>query len=77
MTVRIIPDELYYKIRENLDDKAVVLISESSAEELGLTEDNKDDVTYDFGGDADVWVDFVSSEDHLFIVNAKEQGVIK
>lgn len=75
--VKIIPDKDFDLIAGYLDQPGVTLVKESFAKELGLNEDNIEDVTYDFGGDADIWVDLVSSDKHMFISEAKEQGVIK
>jgi hypothetical protein len=77
MTVKIVPDKIFDLICEYLEDPAVTLVRESTAKEVGLNIDNIDDVDYDLSGDADVWVDLVSSDKHMFIEEAKEQGVIK
>ncbi len=77
MTVKMVPDKDFDLICEYLEDPAVTLVRESTAKEVGLSYDNIDDVDYDFGGESDVWVDLVSSDKHMFISEAKEQGVIK
>lgn len=78
MAFKIIPDEEFSKLHELLvGDGVSVLIKESLAKEVGLTEEGLDDMTYDCGGDADIWVDLVSSNHHYFLEEAREQGVIK
>lgn len=77
MAVRIISDKLFDTIADILEYPGVTLIKESTAKEVGLTDDNVEDVGYAFGGDADVWVDLVSSPTHLFVEEAREQGVIE
>lgn len=78
MAFKIIPDEEFSKLHELLvGDGVTVLIKESLAKEVGLTEEALDDMNYDCGGDADVWIDLVSSPDHYFIEDAKYRGVIK
>jgi hypothetical protein len=77
MAFKIIPDEDFRKLYELLTkDSITVLIKESTAREVGLTEEGLDNMTYVCGGDADVWLDLVSSPDHYFIAEAKEQGTI-
>ena len=74
---KIVSDKDFNLICEYLDSPGIVLIKESTAKELGLTQENIKDVDYTFGGDADVWVDLVSSDQHLFVQEAKEQKIIK
>ena len=77
MAVKIVPDKDFDLICEYIDEPGVTLIKASTAKEVGLNEDNIEDVDYsDFGGEADVYVDLVSSDKHLFIDAAKEQKVI-
>lgn len=77
MAVKIITNKLFDLIAEILEYPGVTLIKESIAKAVGLTDENIENVNYDFGGEADVWVDLVSSDQHLFVLEAKEQGVIK
>ena len=76
MAVKIVPDKDFDLICEYIDEPGVTLIRASTAKEVGLNEDNIEEVEYDFGGDADVSLDLVSSDKHLFIDAAKEQKVI-
>ena len=78
MAFKIVPDEEFRKLHELLvEDGITVLIKESTAKEVGLTEEALDDMTYDCGGDADIWVDLISSPDHYFISEAKRKGIIE
>jgi len=78
MAFKIIPDEEFRKLHELLvEDGIAVLIKESLAKEVGLTEEGLDEMTYSCGGDADVWLDLVSDNHHYFLEEAREQGVIK
>jgi hypothetical protein len=76
MAIKIVPDKIFDMIASILEYPGITLIKESTAKAVGLTDENIDDVAYNFGGEADVWVDLVSSDQHLFIAEAKEQGVI-
>ena len=76
MAVKIVPDKDFDLICEYIDEPGVTLIKASTAKKVGLTNENIEEVEYNFGGDADVWVDLVSSDQHLFILEAKEQKVI-
>ena len=66
--VHVIPDEEYEILQKYLDEGAV-LVRQSVAEEIGeKTGENPDGLYldgYDFGGDADVWVDVVRNKDHM------------
>ena len=77
MAVKILSDKLFDTIAEILEYPGITLIKQSTAKAVGLTDENIENVSYNFGGDADVWVDLVSSDQHLFILEAKEQGIIK
>ena len=76
MAVKILSDKLFDTIAEILEYHGVTLIKQSTAKKVGLTNENIEEVEYNFGGDADVWVDLVSSDQHLFILEAKEQKVV-
>lgn len=71
-TVRIVPEEHWNIIKEYLSDIGVVLVKESVVNTLSPSQKERilhpdgGEIEYDFGGDADVWVDFVSSTDHMF-----------
>ena len=66
--VHVIPDEEYEILQKYLDEGAV-LVRQSVAEEIRKkTGENPDGLYldgYDFGGDADVWVDGVRNKDHM------------
>ena len=66
--VHVIPDEEYEILQKYLDEGAV-LVRQSVAEEIReKTGENPDGLYldgYDFGGDADVWVDVVRNKDHM------------
>ena len=69
MSVKIIPKEHWEILMKYLDDSGVVLISEEFMKENNLTEDDiyACGSDYNFGGEADIWVDKVNSKEHLFI----------
>lgn len=77
MAIKIVPDKLFDTIANVLEYPGVILIKESVGKKVGLNDNNIDKVSYNFGGDADVWVDLVSSDQHLFVLEAKEQEVIE
>lgn len=78
MAKKIVPDKDFDLICKYLEEPGMTLVRESLAKEVGLNDDNIDDVECDdFGGEADVYVDLVSSDQHLFITEAREQGIIK
>ena len=66
--VHVVPDEEYEILQKYLDEGAV-LVRQSVAEEIReKTGENPDGLYldgYDFGGDADVWVDGVRNKDHM------------
>ena len=66
--VHVIPDEEYEILQKYLDEGAV-LVRQSVADEIKeKTGKNPDGLYldgYDFGGDADVWVDVVSDKSHM------------
>lgn len=66
--VHVIPDAEYEILQKYLDEGAV-LVRKSVADEIKeKTGENPDGLYldgYDFGGDADVWVDVVRNKDHM------------
>lgn len=64
--VKIVPEEDMRVLEKYLDAKGVVLISEAVVRQLPEICDNMV-VDYNFGGDADVWVDIVRDDDHYFL----------
>ena len=66
--VHVIPDEEYEILQKYLDE-GTVLVRKSVADEIKeKTGENPDGLyldSYDFGGDADVWVDVVRNKDHM------------
>ena len=71
MTVKIISKEDWEILRKYLDSKCVILVKEEVANKIKTTEDELTDYisdsSYDFGSDADIWIDIVASSNHLFI----------
>ena len=77
MAIKIVPDKDFDLICEYIDEEGMTLIRESLAKEVGLNEDNIEEVDYgNFGGDPDVYLDLISSDKHLFIKEARLQNVI-
>lgn len=71
--VKVVPEKDWNIIKEYLDGEAgYVLIPESVAKQLDqekqnqLAELTESPLSYDFGGDADVWVDVVHSPTAYF-----------
>lgn len=78
MATKIVPDKDFDLICEYIDEPGITLIRESLAKEVGFNEDNIEDIEYgDFGGEPDVYLDLVSSDKHLLVQEAREQGIIK
>lgn len=69
--VKVVSEEDWKVLKKYIssDCSGLVLVKEDVAKERGI-EDGYDR-GYDFGGDADVWLDLVDTEDHSFI---KEEG---
>lgn len=75
--IKIVPKEHWTIIQEYLDgENAVVLVPEDnlnnpekfSAEKAQLIrESDGKDVDYDFGGEADCWVDTCSTDEHFLM----------
>jgi hypothetical protein len=75
--VRVVPKEDFEIIKKylfNHDSQVVVLVPEEVAKRNQLTHLDGEEVDYDCGGDADFWVDVVSSDGHYFIKEMKEIG---
>lgn len=76
--VRVVPKEDYVVISKYLagqDSGIVVLIPEDIAERNQLTHLDEAEIDYDCGGDADLWVELISHDDHYFIreIKGKEE----
>jgi hypothetical protein len=75
--VRVVPKEDYKVIKKYLagqDAGVIVLIPEDIAERNQLTHLDEEEIDYDCGGDADLWVELISHDDHYFIREIKEKG---
>lgn len=71
--MRIVPKEHWDILQEYLTvSGGVVLIQEdvlgtlSDEQKTFLFENDGSDIDYDFGGDADIWVESVITKDHYF-----------
>lgn len=75
MSFKIVPKEHWDIITEYLDEPGVTLVSEEFMKENNITQEDieKCNESYDFGGDADIWVDKVSSKQHCFILPLFEE----
>ena len=75
--VHVMSDTDYSVIQKYLDEEGVVLVSRSMAdrlvEECGSPVDGLYLEGYDFGGDPDVWVDIVSSEEHMAVQEIRKK----
>lgn len=69
--VRIVPKKHWNILQEYLcnDADGIVLIPMELVNTLNIKEDITDGTTvsYDFGGEADVWLDIVTDKSHLFL----------
>ena len=66
--VHVIPDAEYEILQKYLDEGAV-LVRQSIADEIREKTGENPDMLYlygyDFGGEADVWIDVVRNRDHM------------
>lgn len=68
-TVKIVPTEDWEILRKYLDNPGIILIPEEALEEFSeedaaiIRNADNEEVEYDFGGDADVWVDAIHGPD--------------
>lgn len=68
--VRVVPKENFEIIKKYLfdhDSQVMVLVPEEVEKRNQLTHLDGEEVDYDCGGDADFWVDVVSSDGYYFI----------
>lgn len=56
----------------NHNSAVVVLIPENIAKRNNLTHLDEEEIDYDCGGDADLWVELVSHDNHYFISEMTE-----
>lgn len=67
--VHVVPDAEYEILQKYLEDEGAVLVRQSVADEIkAKTGENPDELYldgYDFGGEADVWVDVVRDKSHM------------
>lgn len=72
--VKVVPKKEYEIIKKYLtshDTGIVILIPEDIAERNGLKHLDEEDIDYDCGGEADLWVEIVSHDDHYFVREMK------
>jgi hypothetical protein len=77
MSIRFVKPEHVDILRDYLDNNCIVLIypeQQEKARELGVEDgdDFSDHQGYDFGGDSDVIIDRVASDDHYFFMQLAE-----
>lgn len=77
--VKVMKEEDYATLMSYLEDDGVVLITEETAERLkeetGKELDGSFIDDYDFGGEADKFIDIVHSEEHYFCKHLKARKV--
>lgn len=73
-TLRIITKEQEQLLNTLLEGEGIVLMTEDAAKQvakqLGVSPEELNELyvdSYDYGGEADKWVDVVRSEEHLFV----------
>lgn len=73
-TLRIITKEQEQMLNTLLEGEGIVLMTEEAAErvakQLSSSPEELNELyvdSYDYGGEADKWVDVVRSEEHLFV----------
>lgn len=78
-TLRIITKEQEQILDTLLEGDGVVLMTEEAAKQiakqLGVSPEELNELyvdSYDYGGEADKWVDIVRSEEHLFVDHLSE-----
>jgi hypothetical protein len=78
MTIRFVQPEHVDILRQYLDSNAVVLVypdQQEKVEQLGVSDgDSISDLPYDFGGDSDIIIDRVASDEHHFILSLQEMN---
>lgn len=72
MGLIILPDAEYAKIRELFSGKGVIVMPKSLSDKYSNYNLRDKAAAYDFGGEADVWVDFVDTDEHFFVSSLKE-----
>ncbi len=74
-TLVIVSEKVLERIFEDvLPSAAVIIVAGAVLESAGVTEERARElaVDYDFGGDADVFVEIVTHPDHYFLSAGKE-----
>ena len=68
--VRVLDKEEFSEFMKYLASEGLVIVKKEIADKFGITDGS---YNYDFGGEADYWLDIVSDENHLFIDKVKEE----
>lgn len=78
MDKHIIPDEEWEIVRKYIfGSKSILLVRECVARELGVTEEILNNLeNYNHGGDADIWIDVITSSDHYAMGEMRDQGLL-
>lgn len=63
--LRVVPQKDWEIVRKYLTDEGVVLVPENIAKKVGCEKFNGKELDYDFGGDADHWVDIIYDSNHI------------
>lgn len=72
--VKIVPTKDWEIIREYLNEEGVLLIPENIAKEQNVEYLNGKNIDYDFGGEADCWIDIAASKKHTFFQDLVEKN---
>lgn len=72
--LKIVPQNEWEIIKKYLTVEGVVLIPENIAKEVKCEGFDEEVIDYDFGGDADCWVDIVLNKDHFALKTLKSES---
>lgn len=72
MGLIIMEDREYDKLRELFEEPGNIVIRKSVADKFDVQQMENVEAFYNYGGDADVWIDFVGDVDHYFLTELVE-----
>ena len=69
--LKVVPQKDWEIVKKYLTTNGVILVPEIIAKEVECEEFDGKSVEYDFGGDADCWVDVVLDKNHIALESLK------
>lgn len=73
--VKVVPKKDWEIIKKYLGSDGVVLIPEDVAKQEGVEHMDYEEVSYNFGGEADVWMDVVCDGNHHVMPILKGENI--